>query len=76
MRDFPEYRDIPLAVGGDGPRSVLCTCNYQARNFGVRSAMPASKEKSLCPELTIVHEWTSHTLHPISYIVTSIKRCL
>jgi DNA polymerase-4 len=55
MRDFPQYRDIPLAVGGDGPRSVLCTCNYQARQFGVRSAMPASKAKQLCPELTIVH---------------------
>lgn len=55
MRDFPEYRDIPLAVGGDGPRSVLCTCNYQARKFGVRSAMSAIKAKQLCPELKIVH---------------------
>ena len=55
MRDYPQYRDIPLAVGGDGPRSVLCTCNYQARKFGVRSAMPAIKAKQLCPELTIVH---------------------
>ena len=55
MRDFPQYRNIPLAVGGDGPRSVLCTCNYEARKFGVRSAMPAIKAKQLCPELTIVH---------------------
>ena len=55
MRDFPEYRNIPLAVGGDGPRSVLCTCNYQARSFGVRSAMPASRAKLLCPDLKIVH---------------------
>ena len=55
MRDFPEYKDIPLAVGGDGPRSVLSTCNYQARKFGVRSAMPAIKAKQLCPELIIVH---------------------
>ncbi|GAA6170786.1 DNA polymerase IV [Colwellia sp. KU-HH00111] len=54
MRDFPHYRSIPLAVGGDGPRSVLCTCNYQARKFGVRSAMSAIKAKQLCPELTIV----------------------
>ncbi|MCW8834603.1 MAG: DNA polymerase IV [Colwellia sp.] len=54
MRDFPEYRNIPLAVGGDGPRSVLCTCNYQARKFGVRSAMSVIKAKQLCPELTIV----------------------
>ncbi|MBL4900050.1 MAG: DNA polymerase IV [Colwellia sp.] len=55
MRDFPEYRDIPLAVGGDGPRSVLCTCNYIARQFGVRSAMSAIKAKQLCPELIIVN---------------------
>jgi len=55
MRDFPQYRDIPLAVGGDGPRSVLSTCNYQARTFGVRSAMSAIKAKQLCPQLTIVH---------------------
>ena len=55
MRDFPEYRNIPLAVGGDGPRSVLCTSNYQARQFGVRAAMPAIKAKQLCPNLTIVH---------------------
>ncbi|GAW97906.1 MULTISPECIES: DNA polymerase IV [Colwellia] len=55
MRDFPEYRNIPLAVGGDGPRSVLCTSNYQARQFGVRAAMPAIKAKQLCPELKIVH---------------------
>jgi DNA polymerase-4 len=55
MRDFPEYRNIPLAVGGDGPRSVLCTCNYIARQYGVRSALSAVKAKQLCPELTIVH---------------------
>jgi DNA polymerase-4 len=55
MRDFPEYQNIPLAVGGDGPRSVLCTCNYIARQYGVRSAMSAHKAKLLCPELTIVH---------------------
>lgn len=55
MRDFPEYQNIPLAVGGDGPRSVLCTCNYQARQFGIRAAMPAIKAKQLCPNLKIVH---------------------
>ena len=54
MRDNAAYRDVPLAVGGDGPRSVLCTCNYLAREFGVRSAMPAVKAKQLCPDLLIV----------------------
>ncbi len=55
MRDFPQYRNVPLAVGGDGPRSVLSTCNYQARKFGVKSAMSATRAKQLCPALKIVN---------------------
>jgi len=55
MRDNPAYRDVPIAVGFEGPRSVLCTCNYHARAFGVRSAMPAMKAKQLCPDLVIVN---------------------
>jgi len=54
MRDDETLRNVPLAVGGKGPRSVLCTCNYQARKFGVRSAMPAIKAMQLCPDLVIV----------------------
>lgn len=55
MRDFPQYRDIPLAVGGDpGRRGVLSTCNYQARKYGVRSAMPSAHALRLCPDLLIV----------------------
>ena len=54
MRDNPELRDKPIAVGGEGQRSVLCTCNYAARQFGVRSAMPATQAKKLCPGLLIL----------------------
>lgn len=55
MRDFPQYRDIPLAVGGDpGRRGVLSTCNYLARKYGVRSAMPSGQALRLCPDLIIV----------------------
>jgi len=55
MRDNPEYRDIPLAIGGKTDRrSVLSTCNYLARSFGVHSAMPSYKAKQLCPELVII----------------------
>jgi DNA polymerase IV len=54
MRDNPEYRYIPLAVGGNSPRSVLSTCNYQARKYGVKSAMPSAYAKKLCPNLKIV----------------------
>lgn len=55
MRDNPEYRNRPIAVGGNSARGVLCTCNYAARKFGVRSAMPNHQAKKLCPELLIVN---------------------
>lgn len=55
MRDNPELRHVPIAVGGKGPRSVLSTANYIARQYGVRSAMPNTKALLLCPELIIVN---------------------
>lgn len=54
MRDDPTLRDVPLAVGGDGGRGVVTTCNYRARAFGVRSAMPGSEARRLCPGLVTV----------------------
>ncbi len=54
MRDNPELKKVPLAIGGDGPRSVLCTSNYLARKFGVKSAMSTVIAKRLCPGLVIV----------------------
>lgn len=53
MRDFPELGGQPIAVGGQGPRGVISTCNYEARAFGVRSAMPTGRARSLCPSLLI-----------------------
>ncbi len=55
MRDAPALRGIPLAVGGSAERrGVLTTCNYEARAFGVRSAMPTAQAMRLCPQLTVV----------------------
>lgn len=55
MRDNSAYRDIPLAVGGhEKQRGVISTCNYQARQFGVRSAMPTAQALKLCPHLHVV----------------------
>uniref|UniRef100_S4RXM2 DNA polymerase kappa n=1 Tax=Petromyzon marinus TaxID=7757 RepID=S4RXM2_PETMA len=50
MRDFPELKDKPMAVGS---MSMLSTSNYHARRFGVRAAMPGFIAKKLCPDLVI-----------------------
>lgn len=55
MRDFPEYRGKPLAVGGSSDRrGVISTCSYEARKFGVRSAMATAYAFKLCPDLILV----------------------
>lgn len=54
QRDNPSLRGLPIAVGHDGPRGVVSTSSYEARRFGVRSAMSIVKAKQLCPELIIV----------------------
>lgn len=55
QRDFPEYRGKPLAVGGSPTgRGVVATASYEARKFGVRSAMSSRKAMQLCPEIIFV----------------------
>ncbi len=52
-RDDPSVADQPVGVGGSEGRSVLTTCNYEARKYGCRSAMPVFKALKLCPHLII-----------------------
>ena len=79
VRDRPELAGKPVAVGGtpDG-RGVIATCNYEARRFGVRSAMPAGRALRLCPDLVLLrtdmerYREVSHGVHAIFRRFTDI----
>ncbi|MDB5013717.1 MAG: polymerase [Daejeonella sp.] len=56
QRDFPEYRGKAIVVGGspEGRGGVVATASYEARKFGIKSAMPSKKAVQLCPEVLFV----------------------
>ena len=54
QRDNHEYQNKPLIVGGPSNRGVVCSASYEARTFGVKSAMPMITAKKICPQAICV----------------------
>ena len=78
QHDHPELRGLPIAVGGAESRGVVCAASYEARHFGVRSAMPGAKARKLCPQLIFVpvnfdrYREVSRAIHGIFHDYTDI----
>src|SRR5437879_8315453 len=72
QRDDPKLRGIPVAVAGRSRRAVVMGASYEARAYGVRSAMPLPAALQVCPPLTVVapagarYAEPSRAVHPLS----------
>jgi len=79
QRDFPQYRNKPLVVGGNpNSRGVVSTCSYEARRYGIHSAMPSSHAFRLCPHAIFAaprfaaYQEASEKIRAIFYQYTSL----
>jgi len=56
IRDNPSLKGLPIAIGGNADRrGVIATCSYEARDYGIHSAMASARALKLCPELILIH---------------------
>lgn len=78
QRDNPELRGKPIVVGFDGPRGVVSTASYEARPYGVHSAMSMAQAKRRCPQLIVVpthfekYKEVSQQIHAVFHEYTDL----
>lgn len=78
QRDNPDLRGRPIAVGFDGPRGVVSTASYEARPYGVHSAMSMAQAKRRCPQLIVVpthfdkYKEVSQQIHAVFHEYTDL----
>ena len=68
----PKLNGLPLIIGGSSDRGVVASCSYEARKFGVRSAMPIKYALRLCPQATVIKgdmEFYSNKSHEVTAIL-------
>lgn len=74
----PELKGKPLIVGGDGQRGIVAACSYEARKFGIQSAMPSLTAKKLCPEAIFIRgshgEYSKYSRLVTSIIADSVPQ--
>ncbi len=74
LRRHPELRGLPVVVAGSGPRAVVTTASYEARAFGVRSAIPASRARALCPAAVFVAPDFPYSRQASSEVMAIVRR--
>lgn len=72
----PKLMDLPLIIGGSSDRGVVASCSYEARKFGVRSAMPIKYALRLCPQASVIKgdmEYYSNKSHEVTSILEEVS---
>ncbi len=74
----PTLQGKPIIVGGDGKRGIVAACSYEARKFGIQSAMPAMTAKRLCPQAIFLkgsyHEYSKYSRQVTQLIADSVPQ--
>ena len=72
----PQLKGKPLIVGGDGQRGIVAACSYEARKYGIQSAMPSLTAKRLCPHAVFLkgsyHEYSTYSRQVTNIIASSV----